>query len=102
MTNHWPLLLVLLAAGCGTGYVARNEPPAPPGCERAADDDPAVRELTMKMAGASWWRHNYQDEMIALRREALLRCLRQKGLIQPGGGVEPVKPVWYGPALTGF
>lgn len=95
MTRNWPLLALMLATGCNTGYVAENEPPAPPGCERAADQDPAVRDLQTKMAGSSWWLHNYQNDMVVLRREALLRCLRQRGLIQAGGGVEPVKPVWY-------
>lgn len=97
-----PALLALQAAGCGTGYVARNEPLAPAPCEQEADNDPDVRELKMKMAGSAWILHNSQNDMIVLRREALLRCLRQHGLIQAGGGVEPVKPVWYDPGLTGF
>lgn len=103
MTRQWPIvLLALLAAGCGGGYVGRNEPPAPDVCAREADNDPQVRELTMKMAGSSWIQNNDQNEMIVLRREALLRCMRQRGLIQKGGGVEPTKPVWYDPGNTGF
>jgi hypothetical protein len=93
---RWLALLVPLLTGCGTGYVAREEPPAPPACEREANDDPAVRPIMMKMAGSGWWRANHQDELVVARREALLRCMRLKGLLPPGG-VEARKPVWYGP-----
>jgi hypothetical protein len=96
MNPRWPLLLALALAGCGSGYVARTEPAAPPECRREANDDPTVRDLRMKMAGTSWWRANYQDDLAFAEHEALLKCMRRIGLLPPGG-VEPVKQLWYGP-----
>lgn len=87
---------LLLLAGCDSGYVASTEPAAPSQCETEANNDPAVKEITMKMSAVQWWRGNHQEDLAVARRQALLRCMRQKGLIPPGG-VEPLKPVWYGP-----
>ena len=88
--------MLLCAAGCGGGYVAQTEPAAPPECQAEANNDPAVKQIVMKMSAVQYWRGNYQEDLAVAKREALLKCMRAKGLIPPGG-VEPVKPVWYGP-----
>ena len=92
----WVLLAALLQAGCGGGWVGAHEPADPSVCYREANQDPAVRDLRMKMAGTPWWRLNKQRELEALERDALNRCMRQKGLL-PRGGVEAVRPLWYAP-----
>jgi hypothetical protein len=96
MSARWALLLALSLPGCGGGYVGQTEPDAPPQCHQEANADPAVRELRMKMAGTSWWRTNYQNQLAFAEHEALLKCMRRIGMLPPGG-VEPVKPLWYGP-----
>jgi hypothetical protein len=96
MNARWPLVVALSLAGCSSGYVAQTEPPAPPQCQQEANGDPTVRALRMKMAGTSWWRANYQQDLAVAEREALLKCMRRIGLLPPGG-VEAVKPLWYGP-----
>jgi hypothetical protein len=96
-TRHgWALLAGLLQAGCGGGYVGQHEPAAPGACYQEVNQDPAVRQLRMKMAGTPWWRLNAQRDLEAVERDALNRCLRQKGLLPPGG-VEAVRPLWYDP-----
>lgn len=96
MRMAWLFAALPLLAGCGTGYVAEKEPEAPSVCEREANQNPAVKELMMKMAGQQYWRGIHQEDLVVARREALQKCLRQKGLM-PAGGVEIVKPVWYDP-----
>ncbi len=60
-------------------------------CERQAMQDPAVQDIYTRTNGAytfPWIEHN---ELVQAKRQAVLRCMRAKGLAPPGG-VQPVVP----------
>jgi hypothetical protein len=82
------LLCLLLLAACSGGSRGSDDPQHR-ACEAAANDDPAVREEMRKRAGSEGylWQHN--DQYLALRQQAVLRCLRARGLAPPGGVEAP-------------
>jgi hypothetical protein len=79
-------LLALPLACCNSGNTPQAE------CERQAEQDPAVRAIYSGTNGdySSSLYQAYYDLREA-KRQATLRCLREKGLAAPGG-VQPVKP----------
>ncbi len=87
MTRAAALLLIALLAGCGT-----TESPDQRSCDRAADEDPAVKTLIIKGVGNPYFQSNSQDELNAAKQQARLVCLRSRGLAPPGG-VERQKPL---------
>jgi predicted small lipoprotein YifL len=83
------LLLLLPLAGCGLFGPTGNTPQAE--CERQANQDPKVVDLTMKQFATTPSGQDYRPDIAVARHEALQRCLLARGLIAPGG-VEPVRP----------
>ena len=85
----WGAALALLAllAACGA-----PEPPVERDCDKAADNDPAVKLLIMKGLGNPYIQETTQDELKAAKQQARLACLRSRGLVPPGG-VERPKPI---------
>jgi hypothetical protein len=73
-------------AACSIGP-ADNSPQAQ--CERQADDDPAVAAIYSGTNGAYTYVGAVRDDLIAAKRQAVMRCMRAKGLAPPGG-VQPV------------
>jgi hypothetical protein len=81
------LLLALALAACGGP--TEDTPRAQ--CERKAEDDPAVRQLVGALASPNdFVRFHALQEQKEVMRQAVLRCLRLRGLAPPGG-VEPVQ-----------
>jgi hypothetical protein len=79
------LLGVALAACDSVG----NSPQAQ--CEREADKDPAVVEVYTRTNGMYTFPYTQRDDLIQATRQAVMRCMRSKGL-SPPGGVQPVVP----------
>jgi hypothetical protein len=84
VSARFALLLAIMLAACAWGG---NSPQAQ--CERQADDDPAVVAIYSGTNGAYTQPWIQRDQLLAAKRQAVLRCMRQKGLAPPGG-VEPV------------
>jgi hypothetical protein len=87
----WLALLAVLA-GCSS-----NEPlpkvEIPDFCEQQVYADPAVRDEIMKGAGSDYYRNTHEADLVYAKLDAVNRCLRQKGLLPTGGGVErPRRP----------
>lgn len=77
-------LLALLAACAPEGPVDRA-------CDEAVDNDPAVKLLIIKGVGNPYFQSNSQEQLKAAKQQARLACLRDRGLVPPGG-VERQKP----------
>ncbi len=80
------LLLPLAVAGCAVDTV--KEIPIPKVCEDQVYADPIVKDLIMKGAGTENFRVNHVNQLRAAKDDATIRCMQQKGLARPGGGVE--------------
>ncbi len=82
------LLLPLFLAACS---LPQDDSPQAQ-CERQANNDPAVRELYNSNANAQLWTQWPPDKaaLDVARRQAVLKCMQQKGLAPPGG-VQPVR-----------
>ncbi len=85
MMRAIPLLLLLAAC-------AREPESAQAVCERQANNDPAVKRLIIKGVGSAYFLHDSQDELNAAKQDAMLACLRDRGVIRKGG-VERQKPL---------
>ena len=74
-------------AGCGRFDTA---PAAniPSQCDAQVFADPKVKELLAESAGSDFFARNHEDELKYAKADAAHRCLQQKGLLPPGGGVE--------------
>jgi hypothetical protein len=83
-----PILVPL--AGCGSW----PDTSTPQGqCEAAANDDPAVKDIYMRMLGGNnEAQRGQQLDLQDARKTATMQCLRQRGLA-PLGGVAPVQRV---------
>ncbi len=58
-------------------------------CERAAYDDPAVKDVLAKTAGSVGYDPmNWMQELQRTKRAAVQRCMYQRGGPGQGGGVE--------------
>jgi hypothetical protein len=86
--------LVVLAglAGCATNTpIPKVE--IPDFCEQSVYADPAVKDEIMKGAGSDGYRNNHQADLAYAKQDAITRCLRQRGMMPKGGGVEaPRRP----------
>jgi hypothetical protein len=76
-----------MLAACSVG-ASDNSPQAQ--CARQAENDPAVVAIYTRTNGAYTQDQLLRDDLIFARRQATLRCMREKGLAPPGG-VQPVQ-----------
>lgn len=92
-----PLLLPLLFAGCVSEPFSRpftvygqTSPDTLRGeCQRAAFDDPAVKEELAKTAGSvNYASKAWMQRLDDAKRNAVQRCMLQRGGPAEGGGVE--------------
>ena len=79
--------VVLGLAGCGPIDMAPAAP-IPAQCEAQVYADPHVKDLLMKSAGSEVFASEHVEEMKYAKIDAAHRCMQQKGLVPPGGGVE--------------
>ena len=89
--KRWPVLLLLLAlAACSP---RSGDSSAQAQCERQAENDPKVVEIYTSTNG--WYTYPYQDHdrLLMAKRQAMVKCLREKGLA-PAGGVQAVQPLY--------
>ncbi len=83
------LVLVLLLTACA---VRDNSPQAQ--CERQADQDPTVQSIYRGDQGDYTQLGPARSNLMWAKRQALQKCLAQKGLVPPIG-VEPIRPPVY-------
>jgi hypothetical protein len=76
--------VVLLLAAC-TANTPRAE------CEQQAMNDPNVLEIYTRTNGYYTFDDVQRTQLLDYKRQAVLRCMRAKGLVPPGG-VQPVIP----------
>ena len=81
----WVMLLGVAACGPIDIAPAANYPAQ---CESQVYADPHVKDLLMKSAGSETFAREHEDEMKYAKIDAAHRCMQQKGLAPPGGGVE--------------
>jgi hypothetical protein len=77
-------MLGIVLAGCGGSGPEAD-------CERQAMNDPAVREIYSRTDGYYTYPGVQRNDLLQAKRQAVLRCMRAKGLAPPGG-VQPVVP----------
>ena len=82
--------VVALAALSGCGGHLDTAPAAsyPSVCEEQVYADPKVKDLIIRGMGSDNLRRNTEDQLQAAKMDAAHRCMQQKGLTAPGGGVE--------------
>ncbi|MEJ0016901.1 MAG: hypothetical protein WDN25_10070 [Acetobacteraceae bacterium] len=82
-------LVALGLAACSAG-APPNSPQAQ--CEEQAENDPAVVAIYQRSNGTySYVGYQARDELLMAKKQAIVRCMRSKGLAPPGG-VQPVQP----------
>lgn len=81
-------LPVLLVAGCG----GPPESPQESACAQESYSDPTVKDLIMKGAGSEHFQRENQDVLAFARKAAIVRCLKARGIVPPGG-VEAQRPL---------
>ena len=83
---------LLLLAGCTRTYAAydQSNPNSLMGeCERAAYDDPTVHDMLAKAAGsADYAQQEWAQRVEDAKRQAVQRCMLQRGGGKGAGGVE--------------
>lgn len=89
-TRRAALLTVVLALSACARPEART--PDEAACARRANEDPKVKELIIKGVGSENFQLQSQGALSAARQDAIVACLRTRGVI-PRGGVERQKPL---------
>jgi hypothetical protein len=87
MIRAWPMLALLLPLAAAACANDSTSPTA--GCERQVYNDPEVKSLLMKSAGTESFRWDYAPLLDYAKKQALTRCLRERGLAPPGGVQSP-------------
>jgi hypothetical protein len=86
------ILVLMLLAGCTRTYAPYDETRAGTlegDCERAAYNDPAVEDMVAKAAGgANTNQQEWVQRVEDVKRQAVQRCLLQRGGGRGPGGVE--------------
>ena len=78
-------LAVVLLAACTAGNTPQAE------CESQAMNDPDVLEIYTRTNGYYTFDDVQRTQLLDYKRQAVMRCMRAKGLAPPGG-VQPVIP----------
>jgi hypothetical protein len=78
-------LAAMLLAACTEGNTPQAE------CERQAMNDPDVLQIYTRTDGNYTFEGVQHTQLRDYKRQAVLRCMRAKGLVPPGG-VQPVIP----------
>ena len=86
------LLLSLLTLGLAACGPTGDSPEAQ--CARQAEQDPTVQSIYRGNQGDYTQLGNARSNLLWAKRQATLKCLREKGL-GPPGGVEPIRPPTY-------
>ena len=87
MRRLW-LLAALPLSACGFSLDPAPAANIPSVCESQVYADPKVKDLIMRGAGSDSLRRNTEDQLRYAKMDAAHRCMQQKGLTPPGGGVE--------------
>jgi len=88
------LLLILPIAGCQRDlrpyapYSKTDADTLRGGCERAAYDDPVVKDTLAKAAGTGSIQEYWAQKVKDARYAAVQRCMLQRGGPDSGGGVQ--------------
>ena len=83
--RFFAVLAVLILAGCGpTG----TGPDAT--CTREVNNDPEVQRLLMIASASSYGTLQLDEEMQNAKARARNQCLRRLGVMEQGGGVQPI------------
>ncbi len=83
------LLAIAPLAGCGGGHPQAAADPGVAQCRAQVYADPAVKHLQAVQAGGLWLQADGQAALAEAKRQALLTCLRARGLAPPGGVEAP-------------
>ncbi len=87
MTVKAVIIMALALASC-----SGQDSSAQAQCERQASQDPAVHTVYSRSSGYYTFSPTPQySDLQEARRQAVIRCMRAKGLLPPGG-VQPVVP----------
>jgi hypothetical protein len=83
------LMVPLLLGACNAGPQIAAAPltPQEQACATQADQDPELRAARGIAAGQLEWQYQHAPEMEQVKRDAITRCLKARGLM-PRGGVE--------------
>ncbi len=87
MTRWWLAAPLALAACTAAPTLVSAPSPQEHACADRVDEDPAVKEAIAISAGQPNWEFQNLPYMEQLKRDAITRCLRARGLA-PRGGVE--------------
>ena len=80
------LVPALLGLAACSGDMAPAAP-IPAACEGQVYADPVVKDLILKGAGSEFYMINHTEQLKYAKIDAARRCMQQKGLLPPGGGV---------------
>ncbi len=75
--------LLVVLAGCSHPPPAPDAP-IPSVCEDQVYADPVVKDLILKGAGSKSFRVSHASQLQSAKLDAARRCMRQKGIAQPG------------------
>ena len=84
----WPTLM--LVSVCLSGCITDTAPfaPIPAACEDQVYADPVVKDIILKGTGSDYYRRSHDEQLKYAKIDAAHRCMQQKGLAPPGGGVQ--------------
>jgi hypothetical protein len=85
-------LFALLAAACLSGCGGKPPDPAEAQCRAQVFEDPTVKQMIAVQAGSLGLQMAQQGALAEAKRQALLACLRARGLAPPGGVEAPRAP----------
>ncbi len=94
-----PLILLLLLSACARDAAptsaadAARDAARDAACESEVNKDPTVQDILMKGAGSEHYRLENQDSLRLAKQRARMACLRSRGVLPKGGGVEPQRPL---------
>jgi len=90
-----PLILLLLLSACArdAAPISTADAARDAACESEVNKDPTVQDIIMKGAGSEHYMLENQDRLRLAKQRARLACLRSRGVLPKGGGVEAQRPL---------